>query len=70
MARRIMRSSLMGAWSGWWRRRSDHRENCRRETIRQLDKIFAPVLDKLGYSGRACAETGVPVPGTLVNLDD
>ena len=48
----------------------DHREKLQPETIRQLDQLFAPVLDKPGYSGRAYAETGVPVPGTLVNLDD
>lgn len=40
----------------------DHREKLQAGTIRELDKIFAPVLDKLGYSGRAYAETGIPVP--------
>ena len=40
----------------------DHREKLQAETIRQLDKIFAPILERLGYSGRAYAETGIPVP--------
>ena len=39
----------------------DHREKLQAETIRQLDEIFAPVLEKLGYSGRAYLETGIPV---------
>jgi len=40
----------------------DHREKLQLETIRQLDQIFAPVLDKLGYSAPAYLETGIPVP--------
>ncbi|MBA3652311.1 MAG: sulfotransferase domain-containing protein, partial [Chthoniobacterales bacterium] len=40
----------------------DHREKLKSETIRELDRIFAPVLDKLGYSDAAYLETGVPVP--------
>jgi hypothetical protein len=40
----------------------DHREKLQAETIRELDRGFAPVLEKLGYSGRAYAETGIPVP--------
>lgn len=40
----------------------DHREKLQAETIRQLDKIFGPILKRLGYSGRAYAETGIPVP--------
>jgi hypothetical protein len=40
----------------------DHREKLQTETIQKLDKIFAPALDKLGYFGRAYAETGIPVP--------
>ena len=40
----------------------DHREKLQSETIRQLDQIFAVVLDKLGYSGSAYAKTGIPVP--------
>jgi hypothetical protein len=40
----------------------DHREKLQSTTIRQLDQIFAPVLDKLGYSATAYAETGIPVP--------
>jgi hypothetical protein len=39
----------------------DHREKLQSETIRQLDEIFGPVLDKLGYSGRSYLETGIPV---------
>jgi hypothetical protein len=34
----------------------------RAETILQLDEIFAPVLEKLGYTGAAYAKTGIPVP--------
>jgi hypothetical protein len=40
----------------------DHREKLQPETIRELNRIFARVLEKLGYSGRAYAETGIPVP--------
>jgi hypothetical protein len=40
----------------------DHREKLQSETIRELDRIFATILDKLGYSGAAYAETGIPVP--------
>jgi hypothetical protein len=40
----------------------DHREKLRAETILQLDEIFAPVLEKLGYTGAAYAKTGIPVP--------
>jgi hypothetical protein len=40
----------------------DHREKLQPETIRQLDRIFATVLEKLGYSGTAYAKTGIPVP--------
>ena len=39
----------------------DHREKLQSETIRQLDEIFGPVLDKLGYSGASYLETGIPV---------
>ena len=39
----------------------DHREKLQPETIRQLDQIFAPVLDRLGYSAASYAETGIPV---------
>ncbi len=38
----------------------DHREKLQPETIRELDQIFAPVLDRLGYSGKNYAETGIP----------
>ncbi len=40
----------------------DHREKLQPETIRQLGRIFGPVLDRLGYSGAAYAQTGIPVP--------
>jgi hypothetical protein len=40
----------------------DHREKLEAETIRQLDEILAPVLERLGYFGPAYAETGVPEP--------
>jgi hypothetical protein len=40
----------------------DHREKLQPATIRQLDQIFATVLKRLGYSGPAYAETGIPVP--------
>lgn len=40
----------------------DHREKLQAGTIRQLDQIFASVLERLGYSDRAYAETGIPVP--------
>ena len=40
----------------------DHREKLKPETIRELDRVFGPVLEKLGYIGPAFAQTGVPVP--------
>jgi hypothetical protein len=40
----------------------DHREKLQPETIRRLDQVFAPVLDRLGYSSSVYAETGIPVP--------
>ena len=40
----------------------DHREKLQPETIRELDQVFATVLEKLGYSGPAYAKTGIPVP--------
>ena len=40
----------------------DHREKLQAETIRQLDEIFAPVLERLGYIGPAYAQIGVPEP--------
>ncbi len=40
----------------------DHREKLRAETIRELDRIFAPVLDRLGYSAPTYLKTGIPVP--------
>ena len=36
----------------------DHREKLQSETIRQLDQIFGPVLDKLGYSWRGLRGNG------------
>ena len=40
----------------------DHREKLQPETIRELDRIFAPVLERLGYSGADYARTGIPLP--------
>ena len=40
----------------------DHREKLQPDTIRLLDEIFAPVLEKLGYSGPAYGKSGIPVP--------
>ena len=40
----------------------DHREKLQSETIRRLDEVFAPVLEKLGYAGAEYARTGIPVP--------
>ncbi|HEX4666601.1 MAG TPA: sulfotransferase domain-containing protein [Chthoniobacterales bacterium] len=39
----------------------DHREKLQSETIRALDRIFAPVLERLGYSGADYLRTGIPV---------
>ncbi|MEO6506348.1 MAG: sulfotransferase domain-containing protein [Chthoniobacterales bacterium] len=40
----------------------DHREKLQPETIRELDRVFAPVLAKLGYSGPDYAATSIPRP--------
>ena len=40
----------------------DHREKLKSETIRELDRIFGPILDRLGYSDTAYAETRIPMP--------
>ena len=40
----------------------DHREKLQSATIRQLDQIFAAVLETLGYSNAAYLMTGIPVP--------
>jgi Sulfotransferase domain len=40
----------------------DYREKLRPQTIVRLNEVFAPVLEKLGYSDPAYAEMGVPVP--------
>jgi hypothetical protein len=40
----------------------DHREKLKPETIRKLDEVFAPVLEKLGYSGASYARTGIADP--------
>jgi hypothetical protein len=40
----------------------DHREKLKAETIRQLDEIFAPVLERLGYFTAAYDTTGIPAP--------
>ena len=39
----------------------DHREKLQSETIRELDRIFATILDKLGYSAASYVETGIPL---------
>ncbi|HEY1582636.1 MAG TPA: sulfotransferase domain-containing protein [Chthoniobacterales bacterium] len=40
----------------------DHREKLQSETIRELDRIFAPILQRLGYSDPCYATTGIPAP--------
>lgn len=40
----------------------DHREKLQPETIRKLDRVFSPVLAKLGYSGPDYAATSIPRP--------
>jgi len=40
----------------------DHREKLQSGTIRRLDEIFAPVLEKLGYAGEPYTRTGIPAP--------
>jgi hypothetical protein len=40
----------------------DHREKLQPETILELDRVFAPALERLGYSGADYARTGIPVP--------
>jgi len=45
----------------------DHREKLQPETIRQLDRIFATVLERLGYSGPDYARTGIPTPQSARN---
>ncbi len=42
----------------------DHREKLQPETIRELDRIFAAVLKRLGYSSPAYLEKGIPVPAS------
>ncbi|MEO8440818.1 MAG: sulfotransferase domain-containing protein [Spartobacteria bacterium] len=41
----------------------DHREKLQSDTIRELDRIFGPVLDRLGYSAAGYLETGLPISG-------
>ena len=43
----------------------DHREKLEAETIRQLDKIFGPILQRLGYFSAAFESTGIPAPPLL-----
>jgi Sulfotransferase domain len=66
VAARHANSVAAGEEDAWSHKRKvtpgDHREKLQLETIRQLDQIFAPVLDKLGYSAPAYLETGIPVP--------
>jgi hypothetical protein len=40
----------------------DHREKLKAETIRQLDKVFGPILQRLGYFSPFYEATGIPVP--------
>ena len=40
----------------------DHREKLKAETIRQLDRVFGPILRRLGYFSPAYERTGIPVP--------
>ncbi|CAN5350650.1 hypothetical protein BH20VER3_BH20VER3_20860 [soil metagenome] len=40
----------------------DHREKLQPETMRELDRIFAPILDQLGCSGPSYRRTGIPIP--------
>jgi len=40
----------------------DHREKLQPETIVRLNEVFAPVLDKLGYSSPAYRTTAIPLP--------
>jgi hypothetical protein len=40
----------------------DHREKLQSGTIRQLDEIFAPALERLGYFSAAYDTTGIPAP--------
>ena len=65
VAARHANSVAAGEEDAWSHKRKvtpgDHREKLQSETIRRLDQIFAPVLDKLGYSMPAYLETGVPV---------
>jgi len=65
VAARHANSVAAGEEDAWSHKRKvtpgDHLEKLQSETIRQLDQIFAPVLDKLGYSTPAYLETGVPV---------
>ena len=48
----------------------DHREKLQSETIRQLDKIFAPVLDKLGYSAPAYLERDSGRPALVASAGE
>lgn len=40
----------------------DHREKLKAGTIRQLNEIFAPTLERLGYFSPAYDTTGIPAP--------
>ncbi len=65
VAARHANSIAAGEGDVWSHKRKvtpgDHREKLQSETIRQLDEIFAPVLEKLGYSGAEYTKSGVPV---------
>ena len=66
VAARRANSVAAGEEDAWSHKRKvtpgDHREKLRSETIRQLDEIFATVIERLGYSGPGYADTGIPVP--------
>jgi hypothetical protein len=65
-ARRANSVAAEGEEDVWSHKRKvtpgDHREKLQAETIRQLDEIFASVLERLGYLGPAYAQTGIPEP--------
>ena len=66
VAARHANSVAAGEEDAWSHKRKvtpgDHREKLQPETIRELDRIFADVLERLGYASAVWAATGVPVP--------
>ncbi|MGH8093015.1 MAG: sulfotransferase domain-containing protein [Chthoniobacterales bacterium] len=65
-ARRANSVAAQGEEDVWSHKRKvtpgDHREKLQTETIRELDEIFAPVLERLGYFGTAYRKSGIPLP--------